>query len=459
MFHCEPTSTEPAQHRSRERFRRIALTSATSLGSRAITVATSMISIPLTYRYLGAERFGIWMVLTSIIASLTFADLGIGNGLVNAISDAHGRDDRELACRYLTSACTFLVGIAALVGAGGLAAYPLIPWGSVFNVRSPLIAAEGARAFLVLFLWFVASIPLRVVARVQAGFQEAYWSQAISAMGSVLSLAALVVGVIVQGNLPLLVFATTFGSIAGLLVNGWVLFRRRPWLMPRLGAFDIAAAKLLLRLGFMFFALQVAATLAYNSDNIVITQILGAEAVGVYAVPQRLFSIISILVGIGLGPIWPAYGEAFARGDLDWVRRTFWSSLRWTLTIVTPICILLILAGPFIVRVVIGKVLQIPNSVFVVLGVWAAVSTASNAMSVLLNGASALKGQTIIAVIAGASNLVLSVFFTRRFGIIGVCLGSIVSHLLITIPAYSVLTKDLFSRMSEETPERFRALA
>jgi O-antigen/teichoic acid export membrane protein len=452
-------NAESAHFRSRERFRRIALTGATSLGSRAITVATSLISIPLTYRYLGAERYGIWMVLTSMIGAMTFADLGIGNGLVNAISDAHGRDDRDLACRCLTSGCTLLLCIAGIVCTIGLASYPFVPWTRVFNVRSAVVAAEGARAFLVLFLWFIASIPLGVVARAQSGFQEAYWPQAIAAVGSVFSLGALVAAVTVRGSLPLLVFSTTSGSILGVVVNGWVLFRRRPWLLPRPGAFDFGATKLILRLGIMFFVLQVAATLAYNSDNIVITQILGAAAVGVYAVPQKLFCIISILVGIGLGPICPAYCEAFARGDLDWVRRTFWGSLRWTMSTITPICVLLVLAGPFIVRVAMGRVLQIPISVFVVLGIWAAVSTASNVMSVLLNGAGVLKGQTIIAIIAGSSNLALSIFLTGRFGVVGVCLGSIISQLAIIMPSYTFLVKGLLSRMSETTPKQPRVFA
>jgi O-antigen/teichoic acid export membrane protein len=44
------------------------------------------------------------MVLLSIIAAMSFADLGIGNGLMNAISEAYGKDDRKLAREYVTSA-------------------------------------------------------------------------------------------------------------------------------------------------------------------------------------------------------------------------------------------------------------------------------------------------------------------------------------------------------------------
>ena len=59
--------------------------------AKAIGLLTSLVSVPLTYRYLGAERYGIWMVLISIIAAMGFADLGIGNGLMNAVSEDYGK--------------------------------------------------------------------------------------------------------------------------------------------------------------------------------------------------------------------------------------------------------------------------------------------------------------------------------------------------------------------------------
>ena len=448
VFRRGHSDLDAAHLRSRERLRRMALTVAASLGSRGITLLTSLISIPLTYRYLGAQRYGIWMVLTSIMGVMTFADLGIGNGLVNAISDAHGKDDHELARRHLTSALALLLSIAAVLGAIGITLYPFIPWTRVFNIESPQIAAEGARAFLVLFLWFVANIPLGIVARVQAGLQEAYWSQALGTCGSVLSLASLVIVVIIHGSLPLLVFASIFGTILGIFANAWLLFRRHRCLFPRPRAFEAASARLILKLGLMFFALQIAASLGYSSDNIVIAQVLGAAAVSVYAVPQKLFSVVFILMAIGLGPMWPAYGEALARGDTEWVRKTFWTSLRWTMLTVGPACALMVLIGPEIVRLIMGKTLHIPFSIFVVLGLWATVAAPSNVMSVLLNGASVLKAQTVVALIAGSANLALSIFLTHRFGIIGVCLGSILSQLFITIPAYTFLTRNLFSRMN-----------
>lgn len=65
------------------------------------------ISVPLTLRYLGTERYGLWMTISSVIAVLGFSDLGLNNGLLNGISQANGTNDRELARRYVSSAFFF----------------------------------------------------------------------------------------------------------------------------------------------------------------------------------------------------------------------------------------------------------------------------------------------------------------------------------------------------------------
>jgi O-antigen/teichoic acid export membrane protein len=190
--------------------------------------------------------------------------------------------------------------------------------------------------------------------------------------------------------------------------------------------------------------------IGYNSDNIVIAQVLGAAAVAAYAVPQKLFSFIAMVVGMGISPLWPAYGEAIARGDVAWVRRAFLGSLWVALAISVPLSTLLVAVGPWILRVAVGKSLHAPLSLLIVLAAWGVASAISVVTSMLLNGAGVLKAQTIIAVVASLSNLALSVFLTRRFGVIGVCSGSLITQVLIAFPAFSILIRNLFRDLASK---------
>jgi O-antigen/teichoic acid export membrane protein len=337
--------------------------------------------------------------------------------------------------------------IAGFLGVTGAAAYPFVPWMRVLNVKSPAAAAEGARAFLLLYASFVVNIPLGVIGRAQAGMQKGYASQFVGAVGNIFSLGGMLVVILLHGSLVWLVFASVFTGIVSALVNGGILFHEYPWLLPTWHAYCRNSAKKIFKLGIMFFVLQCAFALSYTSDNIVIAQILGAAAVAVYAIPQKLFSFVSGVVSLAIIPLWPAYGEAIARGDVAWVRRVFMGSLWLVLAITIPVCTFLVFAGPWILRVAVGKSLNVPISLLLVLAVWAVISAVSVVVSILLNGAGVLKEQTVPVVIATVSNLALSIFLTRRFGVIGVCLGSIITQLLVALPVCFFLIRNLLEKL------------
>ena len=442
-----PHDTSTSHGRSNERYRRMTLTTIAALAARGIGLLTSLVTIPLTFRYLGSERYGLWMVLISLISAMGFADLGIGNGVMNAISEAYGKDDHELAREYVSSGLVLMLGIATFLGIAGAVAYPWISWQRVFNVHSAGVAGEGARAILVLFCWFLVNIPLDVITRAQAGLQRAYWSQTVSAAGNVLSLLAIIAVIALHGSLAWLVFASTFGVVVATIANGWILFREYPWILPSWRAFRAAAASKILKMGMMFFALQCAVTLGFTSDNIVIAQVLGAAAVAAYAVPQKLFSFVSMILNMAFIPLWPAYGEAAARGDVAWVRKTFFRSVWTALGVSVPLCTVLVFAGPWILRAFFGKALHASMALLIVLGLWGVISAVSQTMAVLLNGAGVLKPQVAIAMAMSVLNLLLSIALTRRFGVIGVCLRFDHAHLLITAPGATILIRRLFTRL------------
>lgn len=448
------TSTESG--RSKERIRRAAITTISAGGAKGLGILATLVTIPLTFRYLGPERYGLWMVLVSIISAMSFADLGIGNGLLNAISEAYGKDDRSLAREYLTSAFVLLSGVAIVLAVVAATAYPFIPWMRLFNVKSPAVAAEGARAILVLYAWFVISIPLGTTTRAQMGLQRGYIWQSASGFGSIATLLALLLVIRLHGSLSWLVFGSTIGPITATLINGGILFYQHPWLMPAWTAYRSSAARKIFKLGLMFFVLQCAVVVSYTSDNIVISQIMGAAAVAAYAVPQKLFAFISLVVSIGLVPLWPAYGEAIARGDARWIRNAFRGSIWLTIAFTVPTSLLLGLGGPWILRTFFGRSLHASALLLAILAMWAVIEAISTSVGVLLNGLGILKIQMLVAPVTSIINLLLSIYLTRHLGVSGVCLGSLIVQSALTLPFYWIVIRRQFRRMAEPLGKNIR---
>src|SRR5262245_9435461 len=103
------------QARAKDRYRRIALSAMGTGLLSVISILSPIFAAPLCLHHLGAERCGIWMTITSLLAASGFADLGIGSGLTNAVSEAHGRNDRRLACQAVSTATFLLAALAALL--------------------------------------------------------------------------------------------------------------------------------------------------------------------------------------------------------------------------------------------------------------------------------------------------------------------------------------------------------
>ena len=90
------------------------------------------------------------MTISSVVLILGFADLGMGNGLLNAISEANGKDDRQAAVNYVSSGFFMLLGVALLIVLTFILAYPYVSWPSVFNIKSKLAAQEAGPAIAIL---------------------------------------------------------------------------------------------------------------------------------------------------------------------------------------------------------------------------------------------------------------------------------------------------------------------
>lgn len=88
-----PGKQDTAQDRSHERYRLAALYGSAVLLAKIVSVVTSLITVRLAIRYLGSERYGMWLTISSIVLMLGSADLGMSSGLVNIVADALGRED------------------------------------------------------------------------------------------------------------------------------------------------------------------------------------------------------------------------------------------------------------------------------------------------------------------------------------------------------------------------------
>ena len=413
---------------AQERQRRIMLTIFANFASKGIILITSMLSIRFTVNYLGPERFGMWALISSFTAMLAFADLGIGNGLLNSISDAYGRDDREGASRHVSSAFYMLLFISILIAVVFSLVYPYISWAAIFNVTSAQAVAEAGPAMAIFIVCILINIPLGVVQRIRLGYQEGFINSLWLAVGSVTTLFAVLTLIHYKVGLPCLVFALVGLPVLAQFSNGlFLFFRQKTWLLPRWSYFSFSSARHILRLGFLFFVLQVGIAIGYESDGFIIAQFLGAEAVTEYAIPKRLFILASTLLGIALSPLWPAYSEAIARKDTRWVKRTFLISVFFSCILGTFLSLILLAFSNQILKIWVGNIVSPSWVLLTGFAGWLILYSILLPFAMFMNGANIIGFQVIQTTFMIIINVIVSIVLVQRIGVAGPIWGTVIS--------------------------------
>lgn len=440
-----PFDTGTEVGRSAERHRRIVLSAAAGLAARLVSAAVSLLTVPLTIGYLGNERYGIWLTVSSVVAMTSFADLGIGNGLLTKVSEADGKGDQEDLRRFVSSGFFMLLAVASGLSLVTITVAPLVDWAHLLGVNTTLARGEVRPVLLALALNYYLAMPFTVVQRVQLGLQAGYASALWTMAGSILTLVGIVIATFLKAGLvPLVLVLSGTPTIITLVNFAWYFGRECPGARPQFSAFDRSRAGELLRTGGMFVVLQLAISLAYISDNVVVARTLGASAVPMLAVPSRLFLLVMLPCSLIVGPLWPAYGEAHARGDSAWAGRTLRRSITASVVVAAAGGLLLLFTGSFLVRAWTRGAVSTGLAVLLPLAIWTCFSAWGQATAAFLNGTGQIRAQAFAAVFMASAAFGLKWLLVVPLGPGGVVWATVMAYFVFTfLPLSWVIRKAL----------------
>jgi len=421
------------QH-GRERNRRAVLAGSVSTIARIIQLGASLITVPLTLKYLGNERFGLWMTISSVLAMAAFADLGVGNGVLNLVSEAFGKDDVAGIRRAISSGSAVLSSISAVIIVVFATIFRFVDWPRFFHVISPQAKLEAGPALAVFATCFALNIPLDIVQRTQLGLQQGYRYGIWQFCGSIAGFIGVLIGIKLRVSLPMLVVAIAGAPLFTTSLNAISFFVfERPDLRPSPAFVSRDVISRIARLGGLFFVLQLVIAISFSADNFIIARTLGAAVVPEYAIPQRIFAMTGVLLATSLAGLWPAYSEAISRGHIGWVRKTLRRSLLSVFVVASCASFTLLLLSPRLLHWWIGSRIHPPFLLLLGLALWSTMDCCRTCLGTFLNGAAVVRFQIILWLTFGIVCVSLKVLFIRAFGVVGVPWSTLAACLLVEI--------------------------
>jgi O-antigen/teichoic acid export membrane protein len=406
----------------------------TAVVGKGSVFVVNAISVPILVRYLGPEEYGLWVTISMTIAMLVVLDVGIASTLTNLISEAYAHDDRESAGHYFSTAFWMTAAVALVLGAAGWLVWPHIDFAYLLNLKDPALTPEVSRATMAAAALFLCGLPAGLAARALAGYQELHFANLFSAGGNVLALGAIVLVVALHGSLAVLVGAyagaIVLGSVACL---GWMCAVRKPWLRPWPGRVRVRLASRIFTSGGQFFLMQLAGLVVFNSDNLVIAHFLTPAQVTPYSVTWRLVSYITAAQVLLFPAMWPAYSEAWTRGDLGWIRRAYGRLERLTALTLAGGGVVLLFFGERVIRIWAGPAAVPTPGLLRLMCVWMVIFAVTTNQACLMAATNRIRRQAIAAALSAAANLALTLYWVRTLGLIGVLLGTVVSYVMFVL--------------------------
>jgi O-antigen/teichoic acid export membrane protein len=397
--------------------------------AKLIAVVTGFLATPFILHRLGDTRYGIYILVGSIIVQGAHLDLGIRSAVTKFVAEHHARAEfvhlRSLIATALWLYC-FLAVIALLLT---VVIAPVLP--SLFNVpeteRNTLVTVT-----LLMGAQLAISIPGAIPSAILAGLQKFVLSNTISTAWTLASTAITVIILLAGGGL---IEIATAGIPLALFMQSlmaFCVFRIAPDLRVSWRGAQRSLVKTVLSFSASMFIIDVSYSLQTKIDEIIVGVFLPVSLVSPYSIARRLSGVPQLVAERFLSAFLPLSSQLEAEGEFDRLRALYVVGTRITLAICLPLSVtVIVLAGPLLTLWV-GREYAQYAPIVIILTLASMLEVSSWPGGTILQGIARHQGFAVTSLCAALANLALSILLVRRFGLVGVAAGTLLPIALFT---------------------------
>ena len=411
-----------------------------------VTGLLGFILTPILIRGLGDFQYGMWVLVAAALEQYGLLDMGIRGTLQRFVARYEGARDRQALDRTFASALAVSLGVCLLAALLSFALARVLP--GFFQ-----LSGRGAPLFsqlvILLGLSVAVTFPTQVIGAYLCGllrydlFNLAAISSAILRFG--LFLAALRLGYGARG-----VALATLGVSLFTWALHWFLAR---WADPQFGIrwrlANWTTTRELFGYSVYVFLTQLGDFFRFRVDSVVIARVLTMGLVTPFNVAARLVEYFKQVLYAVMGPLMPAMSSLDGQAREGDLRRLFLRATRITALLSLFIGLVLVLNGRTLLRLWVGErfVATYPILLTLVVGYIIALGQAPGVSVLYARAEHKALGWWTAG--EGVVNLALSIYWARRYGILGVALGTAVPMLftkLVLQPWFVLRTLRLSAR-------------
>jgi O-antigen/teichoic acid export membrane protein len=395
----------------------------------AVGIICNFIIIPVYIKYLGRADYGLWITISGLVTYLGLLNFGLSQTTANYFGKAVAKDDVLEQSKILSTGFWFYLKII------GLALLVLIfigPWLPVhLLIKGTAHTNESAQyILLVTAICFLIESPFSLFSACLKNIGKIHLQQSIAAIHNIARLLVAFIYLYLSSNLIGLIVVLACTNIFIHFLNYIVLKHKLPATSISPKYYDNKMLSNMIVPSFYFLLLQISGAIAFSTDSLVISAMLGTELVTSYAVAQRLAYMamgVVTIISINYGP---SFLAAYSLRDIEKLSLLFKRAMFISVIMGTLGFACLLIIGPFFIPFWVGEKNYVGFFPYLMITSLMLIQMALYPADILLTITSNHKVYSLVALWEAFLNLGLSIYLAPILGVGGVAMGSLIARCL-----------------------------
>lgn len=392
-------------------------------------MALAFLSIRFLIQSVGEERYGIFVLTTTMLGYFSLAGIGLPGALLKYIPEYLVRKDYLSLNRIVSSAYSFyiLVGLVVLIVLGSLSFVGL----SLFKI-SPENLGTARNIFLMVGLWAVISWPMGIYGQILMGAQRFYLFNLAQGIQILLCNSLFIVVGLLHYPIECAILVLVLSQLLLFLISHLLAHRIIPELKISISLFKLDTLKMLFIFSVWVMIMNLAGLIIYQSGQIIISLIISVGLVSIYSVQSTPLMGVRTIYSMILSAIIPAVSESKAKDDKVFVQQILFRGTRLSLSVIMSIMVVVMAWSYPLIYVWMGKRFADYSYLCNVLLLTYIFASPFGVMGQILFGMGEVKILGTIALANSLLSIMISLILVKPLGILGVVLGTFLGQLILT---------------------------
>ena len=391
-----------------------------------VAAAFSFLLTPMMIHHLGAVNYGMWILAASLLDYYGLIDVAMRTALFRFVARFKGANQREALADTISTALT----IATVTG---LILVAMIPFVAAILPRFFSLASSNTSSFRWLLILVGISLSVVIPARVLGSYLCGLGRFDLYNLSGIITVSArgiLFLLVLELGGGVGAIAAVALGTALLSLLLNWRLFRyAEPEISVSWRHANWARTKELGGYGSYAFVNLGGESLRSYTDSVVIARVLTIALVTPFNVATRLMEYFQLVMSAIASPLLAAMSEIAGRSP-DELTEFFLSSTKYMTLISTFIASLFLLEGKSLIRIWVGPAFLTSYPLLLILAAGYVVSFAQFPSQMAAFALARHRVLAFFTLAEGLANLLLSIHWAHKYGLVGVALGTAVPLLV-----------------------------